>query len=300
MDGGSGSLLAYRAADGRKLKLFPDPEAPAEATAPGEAWGAADCPGPPDPATFAPHGIDVDLRSHRLAAVVHGDREGVELFEIGQSPDGPVLVWRGCALAPEGAALNDVALLKGGGFVTTRMFTLGGFGQLTSTLRMIAGMSSGHLLEWSQADGFRQIPNSEGSAPNGLAVSRDGREIFFAEWNGLRVVRLRRDADGSVERRHVEVPHHPDNITWSRDGRLIVTGQQGPIGEVLACGATEAGTCKLPFSVVVVEPGTLDVTVVLEHAATAHGAGTTALQVGDELFIGTFDGDRLARVAFRP
>ena len=49
MQGGVGSLLAYRVADGRRLMLFPDPDArPAE----GPAWGSPECPGPPD-ATIA-------------------------------------------------------------------------------------------------------------------------------------------------------------------------------------------------------------------------------------------------------
>ena len=113
------------------------------------------------------------------------------------------------------------------------------------------------------------------------------------------MVRLRRDAAGGVERDVVAMPHHPDNLTWTRDGHLLATGQSGRIGDVLACGETEEGTCALPLSVVLLEPGSLDTSVVLEHAATAHGAGTVALEVGREIFIGTFDGDRVARASFR-
>ncbi|MFP6630772.1 MAG: hypothetical protein VCC67_17220 [Myxococcota bacterium] len=296
MQGGVGSLLAYRVADGRRLVLFPDPDAlPAE----GPAWGSPECPGPPDPARFAPHGIDVDLRSHRLAAVVHGPREAVELFEIGQSPDGPALTWRGCTVMPDGVGINDVALLPDGGFVVTKMFSLGRFAQLLSVAQMLLGATTGYLLEWHPESGFRQVPNSEGSAPNGVVASPDGRELYFAEWGESRVVRLRRGADGDVQRGYANLGHHPDNLTWTRDGRLLVTGQIGPIGELLACGSTEEGTCPLPFSVYLIEPATLDVKLVLEHAGSAHGAGTVALEVGDEIFIGTFDGDRIGRAAFR-
>ena len=52
-------------------------------------------------------------------------------------------------------------------------------------------------------------------------------------------------------------------------------------------------------SVYRVEPASLDAQLVLEHPATAQGAGTVALEVGDEIFIGTFDGDRIARAALR-
>lgn len=296
MEGGSGSLVAYRLADGRKITLFPDPDAPPSE---GPVWGSPDCPGPPDPSSFAPHGIDIDLRTHRLAAVVHGPREAVELFEIGQSPEGPVLVWRGCAVMPEGIGINDVALLPEGGFVVSNMFALGGFSQFVSLARMLAGASSGHLLQWHPERGFSDVPNSDGSGPNGVEASPDGRDLYFAEWTGLRVVRLRRHDDGTVERDVVELDHHPDNLSWTRDGHLLVTGQIGPIGELLACGDTEEGTCALPFSVYRIEPSTLDAELILEHDATAHGAGTVALEVGEEIFIGTFDGDRISRAPFR-
>jgi hypothetical protein len=294
--GDRGSLVAYRVADGRKRTLYPTSEL-GGSEAP--AWGSPDCPGPPDPAGFAPHGIDVDLRTQRLAAVVHGAREAVELFEIGQSRAGPVLRWRGCVVMPEGVGINDVAFLPDGGFVVTKMFSLGGFAQLVSMARMLVGATSGHLLEWHPGAGLRQVPGSEGRAPNGVAASPDGRELYFAEWGGAGLVRLRRHADGSVERASVELGHHPDNITWTRDGRLLVTGQIGRIGELFACGSTEVGTCRLPFSVYRVEPASLDAQLVLEHPATAQGAGTVALEVGDEIFIGTFDGDRIARAALR-
>ncbi len=292
--GGSGSLVAFRVADGRKLTLFPDPDALSSES---PTWGSSDCPGPPDPSRFNPHGVDVDLRSHRLAVVNHG-REAIELFEMGHSPRGPAVVWRGCSPVPEDVWANDVALLPDGGFVVTRMMAASGLSRLVSILRLIGGFRTGHLLEWHRDDGWRDVPDSEGHAPNGVVVSSDGREIYFAEWTGRRLVRLRRDEDGGVERDQVELPHHPDNITWTRAGLLLVTGQIGSIGELLECGGTEDGTCALPFSVLLVEPSTLAQTLILEHPATAQGAGSVALEVGDEIFIGTLDGDRLARAAF--
>jgi hypothetical protein len=297
MQGGSGSLVAWRAADDRRITLFPDPEALAGEAPP---WGSSDCPGPPDPARFAPHGIDVDPRTHRLAVVNHGDREAVELFELRHTSRGPAVRYRGCVPIPDDALANDVALLADGGLVLTRMFPRGRVATLVSFARMLAGFTTGWVLEWSPERGWSDVPDSEGAAPNGIAVSQDGRDIFFAEWSGSRLVRLRRSADGGVERSQIELPHHPDNLTWTRDGRLLVTGQVGPLGALLACGDTPNGTCALPFSVLVVEPSTLDAKPVLEHPGTAQGAGTVALEMGGELYLGTFDGDRLGRAPYRP
>ena len=294
--GATGSLVAYRVADGRRRVLFPDPDASPSVK---PTWGSPECPGPPDPAGFGPHGIDVDRRNYRLAAVVHGAREAVELFEIRQSPEGPQLEWRGCVVMPEGVGINDVALLPDGGFVVTKMFSLGGVAQVVSMLRMLAGATTGHLLEWHPDSGLQQVPESEGVAPNGVAVSADGRALYFAEWGRSGLVRILRLPDGSVERRFVALDHRPDNLTWTRDGHLLVTGQVGPIGELFACGSTEQGTCGLPFSVYRVEPVSLDAQLVLAHPGTGHGAGTVALEVGDEIFLGTFDGDRIGRAALR-
>ena len=291
----AGALVAFRVNDGRKLELFPAPSAGA---ATGARRGAADCPGPPDPARFSPHGLDVDRRAHRLAVVNHGSREAVELFQVGQSPRGPALAWQGCVPLPPGAWANDVALLSNGGFVVTQMLEKGGLSGAFSLVKLLAGLDTGRVLEWLPGKGFHDVPSSGGRGPNGVVATPDGREIYFAEWTGLRLVRLRIRDDGTAVRDEVALPHRPDNITWTPDGRLLVTGQVGRIGDVLGCRGTRPGTCALPFSVVLVDPATLDTRTLLDHPATAQGAGTVALEVGDEMWIGTFDGDRLARTPF--
>ncbi len=297
--GGTGSLVAFRPADGRSRHLFPasDPEEASTHADVETGWGAADCPGPPDPERFAPHGIDLDRRNHRLAVVNHGEREAVELFEVGRTSRGPALVWRGCVPVPDGAWANDVALLPDGSFLLTKTLARAGLDRAVSMAGIVLGRETGHVYRWTPEEGFREIPQSRGSGPNGIAVTSSGRDIYFAEWSASRLVRLRLDEQGEVvDRDVVDLPHHPDNITWTRDGNLLVTGQKGPIGEVLACGGTEEGVCALPFSVVRVGPASLDVEVLLEHdPPTTHGAGTVALQFGDELLIGTFDGDRIGR-----
>lgn len=299
--GEPGSLVAYRPSDGRRLDLFPggDDLEPARVSQ-AAVWGEPSCAGPPDPATFSPHGIDSDIDAHRLAVVNHGGRQAVELFEIGRSRRGPALVWRGCVLLSAGDWPNDVALLEDGGFLVTRMMAAGGMAQALSLPRMLMDLDTGRLLEWRPGAGLAEVPNSSGNAPNGIAASGDGREIFFSEWGGRRLVRLRRETDGSWQRKSVELPDHlPDNLTWTREGRLLVTAQRATIGAAMSCGAVTSGTCALPFSVFVVEPSTLSKRLVLSHDATATGAGSVALEVGSEILIGTLQGDRLGRANFR-
>ena len=296
-DARPGSLVAYRIADGRKQALFPTERD--RRVRSGEAWGDPDCKGLPDPEIFSPHGIDVDPARRRLAAVNHGGRESIELFHIARTRSGPSLEWRGCIVLPDGALPNDLVLLDDGGVIVTNMMSGSGFGRAIAGLRLVLGLNSGAVLEWHADSGWRELPGSEASGPNGIALSSDARQIYVAEWGAERLLRLRRRDDGSFQRDTVELPHRPDNITWTTDSHLLVTGQQGPIGGVLACGGVKSGTCALAFSVVIVEPTTLETRPVLEHPGVAMGAGTVALEVGHEVFIGTFAGDRLARAPFR-
>jgi len=291
---GSGSLLVLRPRDGERRVLFPMPGAELHAGAAGV--GSAECGGPPDAERFSPHGIDVAVLEDgtaRLLVVNHGGREAIELFRLEVSEAGPSALWEGCVPLPEDAQANDVATLPGGGFVASNMLPRDA-GALTM-LQIGLGLPTGELLEWSAADGWRAVPETRASAPNGVAVSPDGQTLFFAAWGDSKLIRIARDGSG---RRELALPHHPDNLSWGSDGRLLVTGQKGPITNVPACGQLDSGTCPLPFSVLRVGPDDLSLEVVFEQdPARLSGAGTVALEYGGALWIGTFAGDRILRVA---
>ena len=298
----TGSLVGFRLSDSRRVALFPPSPRGADlsAAAPLPGWGSPDCPGPPDRARFAPHGIDLTPSGPTgaaLAVVNHGGREAVELFEVGYAHGGPALGWRGCIVLPPGLLPNDVAFLSPEGVVVTNIMPrLEEIEALWAGLRLVMGGTTGSLLEWKPESGWRELEESHGSGPIGVAVSRDGSAIFFTEWGGKRLVRLR--PGGSPLRQSVALPHHPDGISWTRDGRLLVTGQKARLGDLLDCLDIRAGTCAVPFSIVAAEPATLEIEVLIDHPGTASGAASSAIQVGGELLIGTFAGDRLARAAF--
>jgi hypothetical protein len=293
---GAGSLLALRPSDGERRALFPVPGAQVHAGA--EGVGAPECGGPPDPERFSPHGIDVALQpdgAARLLVVNHGGREAIELFRLEVGAEGPVATWQGCVPLPDDAQGNDVAALPEGGFVATNMLPRNP-GPL-AMLRIAFGLDTGELLEWDAGAGWREVPDSRASAPNGVVASPDGKTFWFAAWGGSSLIRVARDGSG---RREVELPHHPDNVSWGADGRLLVTGQKASIVQIPACGEIDSGTCPLPFSVLRVAPDALTFEVVFDHdPARLGGAGTVALEQDGALWIGTFAGDRVLRVASR-
>jgi hypothetical protein len=290
----AGSLLALRPRDGERRALYPSAEAGRESPVPGV--GSPDCSGPPDASRFSPHGIDVaEVRGEeaRLLVVNHGGREAVELFRLRVAPEGPALTWEGCVPLPEDAQGNDVAALPGAGFVVTNM--LPREPGLLDMLRIALRWPTGELLEWSLAGGWRSVPDSRGSAPNGVVASDDGETLYFAAWGGSQLVRIGRDGSG---RRELALSHHPDNLSWASDGSLLSTGQMGSILMVPACGRVDSGTCPIPYSVLrVAADASSFEAVYAEDPARIGGAGTVALDHDGALWIGTFAGDRILRVA---
>jgi hypothetical protein len=303
-DGRGGSLATVSIGGDGPLPVFPPrlfpPTVAPEGSLTGPAtWGTPDCPGPPDPDLFAPHGLDLAPRPDGVPALLvvnHGGRESIELFEVTHR-DPPEVAWRGCVVLPGRAQANDVAALGDGGFVVTNMLPRSGaLGSVWLMLRTIAGWNTGYLIEWEPGTGWRQIPNSKASVPNGLAVSSDGTTLYFAAFGSSELIRLRR-ADGE-NRVSVPLPR-PDNLTWADDGRLLVAAHTAPLTELLGCARVESGTCGAPFGIYAVDAATLETRIVFKHGRGAPmGAASVALQVEDQLILGSFVGDRIGRARF--
>jgi hypothetical protein len=296
-----GNLIALHPPWNKPTLLFPVEGASLGVTKPSDGWGAKDCPGPPDPERFSPLGLDLARRADGkrvLFAINHGSRQSVELFEVGRS-DPPTLTWQGCVLVPGSALTNDLAALPDGGFVVTNMYPRSwGLGSLLLRLRLLLAWNTGYVLEWTPANGWRQIPHSKASYPNGVEVSPDGETLYFAAFGSSELVRMKR-SDGS-ERTSVPVPR-PDNLTWGDDKRLLVAAHTAPITEVAGCLSIEEGSCGVSFSVYAVDPETLETERILEHpGGPPMGGASVALQVGDQLFLGSFVGDRIGRASLSP
>ena len=261
--------------------------------APHAGWGDPKCPGPPT-AEFSPHGIDLAPRPDgalQLLAVQHGGRESVEFFEVTGAGADWKLAWRGCVLAPPDASLNEVVAIPGGGFLTTKMMSLaGGFEQLTE----VSG-PTGVVYEWSAASGFQTVRGTAGALPNGVEISPDGKTIFLNLSMGNALRRVDR-ATGKIEG-EAQVPA-PDNVTWTPDGKRLLVASLRSLdpAEFTVCQGLERGACPLAFAIVAVDPVALTTETVFVGDGPPMGGGTVGLQVGDELFVGSFAGDRVLRV----
>ena len=268
--------------------MVPDVSGPAKAP-------YAACPSAPDMVRFAAHGLALRPGRngrHTLYAINHGGRESVEVFELQAAGAEPSLRWAGCLIVPEGVSPNSVATTPEGGLVVTKFNQAGDAGAFQ---KMAAGEKTGALYEWTAAGGFRQVPGSELSGNNGVAVSADGKWVFVNAWPEGRVVRYARGSDAPPV--SAAVDFLPDNLRWAPDGQLLVAGQAGLFKALLACGRPQ---CPHAWSVVKLDPKTMKITPVLHETGTlAFSDATGALQVGKEVWVGTYRGDRLAYAPLR-
>ncbi|MFL5286701.1 MAG: hypothetical protein ACJ8AW_38440 [Rhodopila sp.] len=254
------------------------------------------CPGAPDWKVFGPHGLDLtgDGQERTLYAVNHGGRESVEVFKMNLSKGRPSFTWTGCVVAPPHFWPDAVAALPDGGMIVTSLW------DPTDPHRMDKlknGEPVGALDEWQHGKGWSEVPSSQGmSGPNGVIVSKDGHEVYVALWSGQAVARISRGG-GAAKREEVKTGFLTDNLRWGADDNSIfVGGQTAPVQKVIECFESKDVNCtQVTFQIDAMNPKTLKLTQVVKSGSYGVlGAGTGAVQIGNEIWVSTFRGDRVA------
>jgi hypothetical protein len=182
---------------------------------PDKSWGDSTCPGPIGEALVS-HGESLARRRDgrwALYVVNHGGRESIEMFELKPSAGAWALVWRGCEVAQHD--YNDVAILPDGGFV----------GTYPTGLSSGNNSPTGYVARWTPGKGESEVPGTRMRLPNGVVVSADGRYMYVNEF-GAKIVRKYDLVDGK-EGDSAKVDFLPDNLTWTKEGRLLVAGVKG-------------------------------------------------------------------------
>jgi hypothetical protein len=232
---------------------------------------------------------------HTLYAVHHGGRESVELFELDTLKTPIAIAWIGCVVAPDPIGLNAVVALPDGGFAATNFDPRqppGGRGGFSPALT--AGERNGEVWEWHPRSGWAKVPGSEAAGANGIEISPDGRWYYIAEWGNRSFMRLSRGKT-PPERQEIPLGFRVDNVRWERDGMLLVAGQGEPGGAVTRGGNNGAG--NLSMSIIGrIDPKTMTYTTIVSQPTNERlNAATVAIHIGDELWAGSFRGDRIAR-----
>jgi len=256
------------------------------------------CPGPLDPKLAVLHGLSVRPASNgrfTVYATNHGGRESIEIFELSLSGGTPAATWIGCVPMPDKMPANSVAAFTDGTIVATVLIKPG-----KTFEDAFAGRITGSVYLWAPGTpAFREVPGTELSANNGIETSPDDREFFVASTTTKRIVAFPRPSGNAAVKplRTAQLKEFgPDNVRWTRDNQLITAGM---IDNEPACGGapkTEAGIrCPRGYIAATIDPKTMAVKEIARGPATPAFTGTAiAMRVGDELWLGSFNADRLA------
>ena len=250
-------------------------------------WGEDSC---KQNEIFGPHGIDLVQRedgSYQLGVINHYPGETIEMFELVQKSEQDTwsFVWRGCVEVPEKYYLNDVALKKDGTFYVSHMYSR----DITMTKWLITALfkkDSGVILEWNK-DSFIEIPNSEGSGPNGITLNELTNNLFISYNQGDRVVKFDLSDNKKLQTFKVE---SPDNIYINKDSVWLTSldFQPNDAGDCI-----ERPACSLPFSIYEIDRETFVLKNENSFNKTVFGLPTIAVPIENTIFMGSFHSDRL-------
>ena len=237
---------------------------------------------PPDLKGLSTHGLDVVARGGGMTtvyAINHGGRESVEVFSLNAGKGSAE--WVGCEVLPAGAIGNSIAVLSKGAFVVSKFLDAH---DKESMQHVMAGQINGAVYLWTPDKGFSEVPGTQLSGDNGLVASPDGRWLYVNAYGTREIYRV--PLSGKGERSSVKVDFHPDNLRWAPDGKIFVTGQfldpQVPAG-------------RHGWATVRLDPRTMITTPVVKQPGLAEfDDATSAVQIGQTLWFGTFRGDRIA------
>jgi len=259
---------------------------------PDKAWGDAACPGPIGDALVS-HGESLAKRKDgvwALYVVNHGGRQSIEMYELKRaSQAGWALVWHGCEVATHD--YNDVAILPDGGFVGTYPTGLSSGG----TAGPFGGTVTGYVARWTPGKGESELPETRIRYPNGVVADATGRYIYINEFSGRQVFKYDLEAGKVIGM--VQVDFLPDNLTWTKNGLLLAAGVKGARGD---CPEGSGRPCIQGFGVAEIDPAKMSARPIFDSATHEPliGGVSSALRVGDSIYLGAFQGDRLVKIPY--
>lgn len=256
------------------------------------------CPSAPDAARLNVQGLalrEAGPNHWRLYAANHGGREAIEMFEVDATAVKPLLHWIGCAPLPAGLAANSVAATPDGAILVTVLTRPG-----ATIADFMQGRNTGGLYRWGRgAAGFELLPGTDLPGPNGLETSKDGGTAYVVAFGWHAVVEFSLAHPTEGRRISVAPDFMPDNIHWDGD-RLLAAGMRldepacGGLRKVVN-GVADPMLCHRGYVAAAVDPETLAFsTIAYGTPDPVFNGVSTAVVIGRELWLGSYQADRLA------
>ena len=254
------------------------------------------CPGAPDETKFSAHGLSLragPASEHTLYVVHHGERESVEVFTLTAGPAAPSLTWVGCV------ALSGRRLQQWRGGLARWRLRRHHFPQHRrpeGRREADGGTAGGRRDDLAAENGVgrrarrrRRSPRTMGSPPRRMASSSSWRERGTRPWCACR----------STAQQGTGPSSRPDSTrticAGGRTASSMPSGARDSVANLFACAPNTTQRCTNPFSVLRIDPVTLQTREVVHHPASpSFGAASTALRIGNEYWFATPHGDRIA------
>jgi hypothetical protein len=292
-----GYLSGLTPASAAVRRLWPDPTAEASHD---PALGDPVCLTPPAGGVFYPHGLTSTTRDGRslLYTIGHqgeaGGREAVEIFEIVGRGAAARVIWRACVPTRVHVMANDIAVAPDGEIVVSNYQPSVSLWHVVKA--NVLGLPTGDVQAWSRERGWRVVPGTAAGLPNGVAVSADGRFVYYSESGTGLVHRVARDGTG--ERGSVDVGGNPDNFTWSGRGTLLVATHTGG-ARLLAC-AFGRSPCRTSWEIYEIDPTSMAARLLVAGDGEVLGAVSTPAIVGASLYLASVYDDRIGVLPLPP
>jgi len=244
----------------------------------------------PAPEKLHPRGFHLSRGQDGALHLLMVDERRIERYRF--DPAVPSLAWEGCVKVPANILPNDVAAFEDG-FVVSHMFDPPR--TFTQNLKGLLGLNTGYAVKWTPGGGWAKVPGTDAAFANGIQVDPATGRIYVSSMFTQSVIAV--DADGANRTESARLPIQGDNLSWSADGRLILTGHTGvAVYGISECRDAGDTPCSFPFAVVALDPTTLaDQTLFETPTGDIPGASVGVLKDG-ALYLGSMFGDRVTRV----
>jgi hypothetical protein len=116
--------------------------------------------------------------------------------------------------------------------------------------------------------------------------------MYIAGWSEEKLTRISR-GQTPVQKDVIDLGFRPDNLRMSPDGSVILAaGHTDKDGRSIT---DPREPLRETSNVSTIDPDTLEISRIFEHSAMdGFVASTTATQIGNELWLGSYRGDRIA------
>jgi sugar lactone lactonase YvrE len=279
--GEPGSFATLEIASGTVTQIEPESAAIID-------WGDHTC-RQRTPVQLSPHGIHLSRQPDGrllLLAINHGDQESVHAYDVRVDRGHVRMIWRGCVNTSFN--FNDLAATPDG-FIATHQYDKNKNVGPDAERFLFGGGITGFAVRWSSSTGFRKISGTEAAFPNGITVSADGKTAWMVATTGREVRKI--DLTRNIRLASAPLPVAPDNLSWTAQGQLLVTGALD-VHRLVRC-ADHGLSCPVPFGVVRIDPQTLENRLIFRNDGRLLLGASVAVITGDRIYVGSFAGDHI-------